>query len=211
MGSSSLIDIIGSFVVAGLLLVMGLRLNAQANEATLVYNGNAILQSNLTALVQMIETDFRKIGYCADWTKIPDPSISIRLADSNKIRFLTDLPTQSKPFGDGALDSITYYLGPTSELASTPNPSDRYLYRQVNNQTPYPMNFGTTQFSFLYFNAQGDTLKFPVTDPSVIYTMQISVAIQSAFPYKQQYMNDPSQYEVFWKQIRLVTQNLRNR
>ncbi len=196
---------IGSFVVAGLLIIMGLQLNASANEVTLVYNGNAILQQNLTTLVDILETDFRKIGYCKDWTKIADPSLSIRIADSNRIRFLTDVGN------DGTLDSITYYLGPTSELASTPNPYDRYLYRVVNNGTPFGMNLGMTQFSFLYFDAESDTIPFPVTDPRKVYTMQVSVAIQSAAPYKQQYMNDPSQYEVFWKQIRLVTQNLRNR
>ncbi len=211
MGSSSLIDIIGSFIVAGLLLIMGLRLNAQASEATLVYNGNAILQQNLTALVDILENDFRRIGYCKDWTKIADPSLSIRIADSNRIRFLTDMTSTSNPYGDGALDSITYYVGPTSELTATPNPYDRYLYRRVNNQTPYPMNLGVTQFSFKYFDALNDPIPFPVSDPREIYIMQISITIQSAAPYKQEYMNDPSQYDVFWKQIRLVTQNLRNR
>lgn len=196
---------IGSFVVAGILLLMGLRLNAQANETTLVYNGNAILQANLTTLVDILETDFRKIGYCKDWTKIADPSQSIRIADSNRIRFLTDIGN------DGTLDSITYYVGPTSELASTPNPNDRYLYRQINNQSPFPMNLGVTQFSFRYFDAENRTIPFPVSDPRLVYFMQVSVAIQSAAPYKQEYMNDPSQYDVFWKQIRLVTQNLRNR
>ncbi len=205
MGSSTILDIIGSFLVGGVLLLMGLQLNASANEVTLVYNGNAILQQNLTALVDILETDFRKIGYCKDWTKIADPSLSIRIADSNRIRFLTDINN------DGTVDSITYYLGPTSELASTPNPNDRYLYRVVNNGAPFPMNLGVTQFSFLYFDALNDTIPFPVADPRLVYFMQVSVAIQSAFPYKQEYMNDPSQYEVFWKQIRLVTQNLRNR
>lgn len=196
---------IGSFVIAGFLLLMGLQLNAQANETTLVYNGSAILQQNLTALVDILETDFRKIGYCKDWTKISDPSQSIRIADSDRIRFLTDVGN------DGTLDSITYYVGPTSELASTPNPNDRYLYRVIDNQAPFPMNLGVTQFSFLYFDAENDTIPFPISDPRLIYFMQVSVAIQSAAPFKQEYMNDPSQYDVFWKQIRLVTQNLRNR
>jgi hypothetical protein len=211
MGASSLIDIIGSFVVAGLLFIMGLQLNAQANETTLVYNGNAILQSNLTTLVDILETDFRRIGYCKDWTKIANPNLSIRIADSDRIRFLTDLTTSAYPYGDGNLDSITYYVGPTSELTSTPNPNDRYLYRRLNNTTPYPINLGVTQFAFKYFDALNNQIPFPVTDPRAVYFMQVSVAIQSAAPYKQEYMNDPSQYDVFWKQIRLVTQNLKNR
>lgn len=205
MGTSTIMDMIGSFFVAGILLLMGLQLNASANETTLVYNGNAILQENLTTLVDILETDFRRIGYCKDWTKIPDPNLSIRIADSNRIRFWTDVNN------DGTLDSITYYVGPTSELASTPNPGDRYLYRQVNTQPAFPMNLGVTEFSLKYFDAENDSIPFPVSDPRLIYFMQISIAIQSSAPYKQEYMNDPSQYDVFWKQIRLVTQNLRNR
>lgn len=211
MGTSTIIDMIGSFVVAGLLLVMGLRLNAQANESVLVYNGNAILQSNMTTLVQMLETDFRKIGYCANWVKVADPTKSILTASFSRIRFLTDLPTNANPYGDGVLDTITYFVGPTSELSNTPNPNDRYLYRQVNSVDPYRMNLGVTQFAFTYYDADNNPLPFPVTNPSLVYFMQISVTVQSAVPYQQQYMNDPSQYDVFWKQIRLVTKNLRNR
>lgn len=196
---------IGSFFVAGILLLMGLRMNASANEASAVYHGNAILQRNITALVDIMETDFRKIGYCKDWTKIPDPSQSIRIADSTRLRFLTDVDN------DGTLDSITYSLGPTSELATTPNPSDRYLYRQVNNGAPFPMNLGITQFSLRYYDTDDDPIPFPITDPRKVYYMEISIAVASAFPYKQEYMNDASQYDVFWKQMRLVTKNLRNR
>ncbi len=211
MGTSTIIDMIGSFLVAGMLLVMGLRLNAQANEATLVYNGNAILQSNITTLVEMLETDFRKIGYCADWQKVSDPTRSILSAGANSIQFITDLPTGTYPLGDGILDTIAYSVGPTSELLSTPNPNDRYLYRKVNSISPYRMNLGVTQFAFTYFDANDDSLAFPITDPRLIYYMQISITVQSAAPFQQQYMNDPSQYDVFWKQIRLVTRNLRNR
>ncbi len=211
MGSSTIIDMIGSFLVAGMLLVMGLRLNAQANEATLVYNGNAILQSNITTLVEMLETDFRKIGYCANWRRVADPTRSILSAGANSIRFITDLPTEDLPFGDGTLDTIYYFVGPTSALSGTPNPNDRYLYRQVNSVSAYPMNLGVTQFAFTYFDANDDSLALPITDPRIIYYLQISITVQSAFPFEQQYMNDPSQYDVFWKQIRLVTRNLRNR
>jgi len=205
MGTSSMMDMIGSFFVAGTLLLMGLQMNASANEASVVYSGNGILQRNITTLVDIMETDFRRIGYCKDWTKIPDPSQSVRIAGSTKLRFLTDVEN------DGTLDSITYYLGPVSELAATPNPTDRYLYRQVNNGAPFPMNLGVTQFSLKYYDTDNDTIPFPITDPRKICYMEIFVAVASAFPREQQYMNDASQYDVFWKQRRLVTKNLRNR
>lgn len=211
MGSSSMLDIVGSFIVGGALLVMALRLNSQAAEATAIYGGNYILQRNMTALVDILEFEFRKIGYCKDWTKVADPTRSIRIAEMNRIRFLTDIPSSGNPLGDGNLDSITYWVGATSELASTPNPFDRFLYRQVNNGTPERLNLGLTQFQFNYFDALNDPVPFPITDPRKVYLMQVSVAVQTATPYQQEYVMDSSAYDVFWKQIRLVTKNLKNR
>ena len=211
-----MLDIVGSFIVGGALLVMALRLNAQASEATALYGGNYILQTNMTALIDILEFEFRKIGYCKDWKKVADPTKSIRVAELNRIRFLTDIPTSTNPnnvgfYGDGNVDSITYWVGPASELTSTPNPFDKYLYRQVNNGTTEKLNLGLTQFQFSYFDAMNDPLPFPITDARKVYLMQVSVAVQTAMPYKQEYVKDSSAYDVFWKQIRLVTKNLKNR
>ena len=200
-----MLDMIGSFLIAGVLLLMGLRLNAGAIETSKVYSDSYIMQKNMTALVGILEEDFRKIGYCKNWRKIPDPSRAIRIADSTRLRFWTDIGN------DGTLDSITYFLGSPNELSSTPNPKDCYLYRQENSQTAQRMNLGVTQFSLHYYDAMNDMIPFPISDPRGVYFMEISIEVESAFPYKQEYMNDPSAYQVFWKQIRLVTKNLRNR
>ena len=165
----------------------------------------------MTALIDILEFEFRKIGYCKDWTKVADPTKSIRVAELNRIRFLTDIPSSGNPYGDGNLDSITYSVGDTSELASTPNPFDKYLYRQVNTGTVEKLNLGLTQFQFNYFDALNDPLPFPITDPRKVYLMQVSVAVQTATPYEQEYIMDSSAYDVLWKQIRLVTKNLKNR
>jgi hypothetical protein len=200
-----MLDIVGSFFIGGILLLMALRLNASGMETSAVYNGNLILQQNLTTLVRMIEEDFRKIGYCRDWKKIPDPSKSIRIADSSRFRFWTDVDN------DGALDSLTYYIGSPSELLDTPNPRDRYLYRQVNATPALRMNLGVTQFSLRYRDAENDPISFPVSDPRLVYFMEINVAVETAAPLQQEYLQDSTQYEVYWRQIRLLTKNLRNR
>ncbi len=205
MGSSSLMDIIGSFIVAGTLLLMGLRLNAAGNETTATYNDNLTLQRNVTSLVALLEQDFRRIGYCKDWRKIPDPSKAVRIAEPTRLRFWTDVDN------DGNLDSVTYYIGSPTELPETPNPRDCYLYRQVNTQTPLKINFGVTQFNLKYYDALNDSISFPITDPRKVFFMEVSVAMETAFPYKQEYTNDPSAYQTFWRQMRLVTKNLRNR
>ena len=210
MGTSSIIDIIASAVVAGLLLLIALRLNAQASETSMIYNGSVTLQQNMVVLVGWIERDFRGIGYCKDYTKVPIPQKAIRLADSSKIRFWTDVNNT------GNLDSITWYVGPTSEMSSTENPRDRKIYRVVNNGTPVGWNLGVTQFKLQYYDVDGDLLSTPVAQPALIYSMQISLACESPVPFAEEYRTTTSadslaDFQVFWRQLRLAARNLKNR
>jgi len=205
MGFSTIIDIVGSIIIGGTLMLILWRLNDAATENTYNYSGELSLQQNLATVAMVIEYDFRKIGYCADWNKIPDPTKSIVLADSNKIKFLTDVATPGDPEGDGIVDTMYYYLGPASELTATENPRDRMLYRVVNSETPIGSNMGVTQFKMVYFNALGDTIGFPITVPGEIASMEINVTVENIAAYDQKYSS------AFWRQIRLVARNLRNR
>lgn len=201
-------DIIGSAIIAGILLLMCLRLNAQANETSSIYNGSVILQQNIVALVSWIEHDFRGIGYCQDWTKIPDPSKSIRRADTSYIRFWTDFP----PYG--TLDSVTWMIGPFE--TSTPNPRDRWIYRIANTDTA-KWRLGVTQFRLTYFEYDGDTIKtMPVASPGMIYTLQIAVACEAPSPFREEYRSvraadSLAEFQVFWRQLRLAARNLKAR
>lgn len=199
MGFSTLLDIIGSTIIGAMLLMILFRMNDAAVENTYVYGGELLVQQNLVEVVTLLEYDFRKIGYCADWQQIPDPSEAILSADSNDITFLTDLDS------DGNVDTLRYFTGPTSALAVTANPRDMMLYRVENNQTPRGANLGVTQFSMLYFDAIGNVIDFPVTVPSEIYTMQINITVENTEAYDSNYSS------AFWRQIRLAARNLRNR
>src|SRR3970282_2054410 len=103
------------------------------------------------------------------------------------------------------MDSIRYYLGPTSELYGTPNPRDRVLYRVINQETPKPSNLGVTAFKLAYFDASGDEIPTPVTVPGLIASLEINVAVETVAAYDTAYSS------AFWRQIRLVARNLRNR
>jgi type II secretory pathway component PulJ len=204
MGFSTLIDILGSTIVGGLLLLILLRLNEASTENTYVYGGDLLVQQNLVSVVELMEYDFRKIGYCKIWENIPDPSKAILFADSNRITFLTDERTNSNPSGDGIVDTMSYFLGPASELSGTANPRDRMLYRVVNGQS-LSANLGITQFKLQYFDALGDSIYFPIAVPSEIYTMEINLKVENVAAYDENYSS------AFWKQIRLAARNLRNR
>ena len=199
MGFSSLLDILGSTIMGGILMLIIFRLNDAAAENTYNNSGELISQQNIATVVQTLETDFRKIGFCKDWEKIPIPSQAIIMADSNKIKFLTDVQA------DGKVDTMYYYIGSTLELLTTPNPRDRFLYRVINDEFPAQVNLGVTEFSLIYFDVLGDTLNFPITVPGAIHSMQINIAVENSAAYDNRYSS------VFWRQIRLAAQNLKNR
>lgn len=201
MGFNTILDIVGSIITGGLILLILFRLNSSATTNLYNNKSEAIVQRAMVSVVQVLESDFRKIGYCRDWEKIPDPTKAILYADTSKIIYLTDIDN------DGNVDTMDYYLGPTSELANTPNPRDRLLYRVVNGEVPRSSNVGITEFKMTYFNALGDTIKtLPLTsNTGQIHTIQIDVETQNAEAINNEYIT------AFWRQIKLSARNLQNR
>jgi len=198
MGFSTILDILGSVIISGMLLVILMRLS-DANTENVFNNGAELsLQQNLAVSAMVLEADFRRIGYCQNYNLIPHTNAIIAASDSS-ISFLTDVNDVGK------IDTLHYYLGPTSELLSTANPRDRYLYRVVNNEPPKGINLGITQFHLVYFDQLGDTLHPPITEPSLIAAMEINIAVENVEGYDQQYST------AFWRQIRLAAKNLKNR
>jgi hypothetical protein len=199
MGFNVIIDVLGSIIIGSVLMMNLFEINSTAVENNYTGSGELTAQQNLSTIVQVLEHDFRKIGYCADWNKIPVPTKSILSADSTSIKYLTDVDS------DGNVDTMYYYLGPASELLSTSNPRDKYLYRVVNNEAPVGVNLGVTQFSLCFFDVLGNLIDFPIAVPGEIYTMQIDLTVEDVDAYDEQYSS------AFWRQIRLAAKNIRNR
>ena len=213
MGSSTLLDILGSSIVGGMLLLIMFKLNDASVENSFKYTGNLLVQQNLVSIVEVLNHDFNKIGYCEKWENIPDPSYSILTATDTAISFLTDLPTLSQPYGDGIIDTLKYYSGSVSELTETPNPRDRILYRVVGNATPDGSNLGVTYFKLTYFDSAGNILPNPVVT-SKIRSIQIDLKLEDVYGYDAGNL-DKSQSERYvnavWKQLKISSPNLRNR
>lgn len=223
MGTSVLLDVIGSTIIGGILLLTTFRMNDNATKNTYNFSGELVLQQNLVTTVEVLEYDFRKIGYCEDPFTLPNPERNaILYADTSTIKFLTDLmePPYDDPHGDGILDTLEYYLGPTNELNGTPNPNDRMLYRIVNG-VPKGVNLGITQFRIRYYRdsltASGSTtlaeilpsdlpkIYIPGT-PTGITAMQIDIQVENTAAYDA--ANNPYR-QAFWRQIRLSSRNLK--
>ncbi len=199
MGTNVMLDILGSVIIGGILLLSMANLNEKSTENLYRGSTNLAAQTNLATIVQILETDFRKIGYCADWQQIPTPTEAILYADSVSIRYLTDVQS------DGIVDTMFYYIDHSTDIPETPNPRDRYMYRVINNEAPVGVNLGVTQFKMTFFNALGTELTFPLADPREIYTMQIDISVEDVAAYNQEYQT------IFWRQIRMAARNLFNR
>ncbi|MCB9207863.1 MAG: hypothetical protein H6612_04690 [Ignavibacteriales bacterium] len=214
MGFSTLIDILGSSLIGGSILLILFRMSDASVESNYLTSGEFLVQSNLLATIEILEHDLRKVGYCENWEEIPDPAIAIIEATDTSITFLTDVAqSQSLQLGDGTVDTLKYWIGKSTdaEVQNTPNPNDKILYRQVNNDPPFYANLGITQFKLQYFNALGNKITaMPVNPPLGIITLQIDITVENTASYGDEadgnvYSKDKS---AFYRQIRLAAPSL---
>src|SRR5512147_2770499 len=108
---SSLMDIIYSVLFGGTLFIIVLNANDIAAENQSTFHGDMMVQQMLTATAQLVEGEFRNMGF-----GMPEHAVTVRSADTSSIAFLIDLGRDG-----GFIDTVRYSLGPTSELAATPN------------------------------------------------------------------------------------------
>lgn len=200
MGFTTMLDIIGASIIGGILLMTLFRIQDNAINNFYYYNSEAILQNQLLEIIDGVETDLHRIGYCSIPENFPDPTLAIIDVGKSTITFLCDVNL------NGKMDTIKYYLGPVSELNNTNNPNDRILYRSVNSKLfpGYGVGF-VTQFDLKYFNSLGQELTLPIKDIPSITTIQVSILVESPDAYSQNYAN------AYWRQVRLASRNLTSR
>ncbi len=62
MGFSTILDVLGATIIGGLLLLVLLRVNANATENKIINGSDKILQRDLVELALIVEDDLRKMG-----------------------------------------------------------------------------------------------------------------------------------------------------
>ncbi len=200
MGSSTLLDIVSSMLISGLLLFVALQMDAKSVQNTFDSQASLTVQQNLTSLVESLEYDFRKIGYCKKPNIVPQSDEFIQSGDSNSVSFLSDIADS------GRLDTVKYWLG-SDTIPSCPNKNVRMLYRQVDSGPRLASNLGITEFKLRYFDSSGNPLQPPIGSPNGVQLMDITIRIEPTASYNANY---DSIYAV-WRQTRLVSQNLLHR
>ena len=201
MGSTTMIDIVGSMLIGGLLLLSALGMNSNASRNTFQVEEDLTVQQNLTSLIQNLEYDFRRIGYRSGGYPPPTDSCIV-FGRSDSIAFLSDMDN------DGNLDTVIWYIG-KSPIAGCPNPNARMLVRKVvsNGETQVDSsNLGVTEFSIEYLDAFGVQVPTPYIQgsPDPPNLMRLNLMVQPTAAYDTAYSSNFA----FWTQTRLVSKNL---
>ncbi|MBK7377605.1 MAG: hypothetical protein IPJ03_01130 [Ignavibacteriales bacterium] len=209
MGFSTIIDILGSMIIGGLLMLTLTRLSDNTVDSEVTWGHDRLVQQEVSNLATTIESDFRKMGYSASEDVLDDTTTFIFTADTSQIIFRADFDS------DGELDRMNYYLSSTNELSETPNERDRILYRKLNDEQPMIVSTGVTDFYLNYFDTFNAELSQPIADNRMIESLRISFRIEDPDAYSQ-YNEDTGEFEqkyshAMWSQLRLTSRNLRKR
>ena len=199
---AAIMDILVSFVIGGVLLLIILTANDIAAENNSIYNGDMLVQEMLVSTAQVLEGELRNMGF-----GVAETVATITAADSTSISFLCDLARNGPP-----VETVRYYTGPTSELNHTQNPNDRLLHRKVNSGAVAAI--GTvTMFYLSYITQDGEVLPHPVPSGRLkeIYTVEVTMEVQN--PYAPMSTLGQGHSALFssslWQQTRLASQNQR--
>ena len=137
-----ILDLMGSTIIGALIVSMIINFNVFQSNSIRSSDSELQLQQNAKTLAEILNHDFRKIGYRYDNTAFVE-------ADSERISFYSDIDR------DGNIELVTYMLGDITEISGTPNPRKRVLCRIVDNDTLKGPSLGLTKAKFAYFSGSG--------------------------------------------------------
>ena len=166
-----ILDILGSVVIGGILLLMMLNAEVYQSNTRFASDSELQMQQNAKTLADILSYDLRKIGY----EYKDNPFIA---ADSEWISFYADMDR------DGSADQVTYFLSDPSYAKSTTNPNDRVLFRVVNNDTIAGPSLGLTKLKFSYL----DEFAHQTLDYYKIRYVKAELWIESLEPVNNEYL-----------------------
>ncbi len=166
---STFLDIIGSILIAGCVILIGLRLTLTANGTGTASTATATVLEQMAATQAAVEADIKNIGF-----GLPDPSLALAIADSNRIRFRADMDQ------DGDIDSVEWYLGKT--LSAVTDRTLRILCRRYNGRTDTVTALGVSRFSLSYLDRTGQ----PTNVKASVALIEVTLGLSSLYKVADQ-------------------------
>lgn len=145
---NTILDILGSTFIGGLVLLMIIKLNLYSTSVSYNSDNELKLQQNAKTIAEILNYDLRKIGYNHSGT-------AFLIADSNRVKFYADLNAPGTA-GHGTVDLVEYIVTDSTFSSGTSNPRDISLIRIVNNNdTIAGPSLGLVKLLFSYYNGSG--------------------------------------------------------
>jgi hypothetical protein len=182
---STLLDIFGSVVIAGMLFMMIVKLNLFSDQAKYSSDNELKVIQNAKTLSEILEYDLRKIGYNSDH------KVKFIKANIKEVEFYSAVaPTGSKN------EVVRYWL----EKSNVPGYS--ILKRTINggNLMSGP-SLGLDSLKFTYFDASKDSIKYVDTNSNLdkIRYIKTEIWVQSDYAVKDAFSNDSSYSKTYWE------------
>lgn len=190
---STMIDLIGSAIIAGYVVMIGLGLNMNVNSAAVASTTTVTTQEFIVAAAQTLESDLKRMGF-----GLPDPIYTVALADSNRIRFRADMNR------DGIIDSVEWYTA--AHVTKANGLTVRTLFRKYNDGPPFVIATNVKTFTLKYLDQDGTA----TTTLTAIAMIESTLEISSPYQVADQVNPDNQDFvTTIWRQTRLASRNLR--
>jgi hypothetical protein len=177
-----MIDIIGSTIIRGVIVLVILNLNVSLNNALAEKTARAIVKQKTVVPAQVITDDLRSAGYNMVQKTFP-------IAKADEVTINTDFDN------DGIAETVHYYLG-----AAPAGSTHRILYRQLNGGTSFELARDVDSLVFKYYDFNGATLA-PGLNVNYIKSIYVRLVIESNAQVSEGIGTDstPKYVKAYWE------------
>jgi hypothetical protein len=185
---STIIDIMGSSFIAGILLLLILKLNIFMSNASYASDNELKMQQNAKTFAEILNHDFRKVGYKHD-------GLSIITAKKDQFKFVGDLERPGES-GYGIIDTVEYFIQDSSYSPGTLNQHDIILVRVVNNKDSITgSSLGLVKLNFTYL----DSLSIPTNILSKIKYIKTELWVEPTEPVNNFITGNNDSVFTYWE------------
>jgi hypothetical protein len=185
-----MIDIIGSTIIRGAIVLVILNLNISLNNALSEKTARATVKQKTVVPAQVMTDDIRLAGY---GTAVK----TFAIANADEVTFTADLDN------DGTAETVHYYLG-----AAPSGSTHHVLYRSINGGTGFELARDVDSLVFKYYYLDG-TSAGPGTDIDNIKSINVKLLIESNAQVSEGIgtNNTPQYVKAYWERT-IFPQNL---
>jgi hypothetical protein len=182
---STMLDIIGSMVIRGAIVLMTLYLSVSLQSAYTYKSTLYTVKQKTVIPAEVLTDDIRLAGYGPTTSKV------FTIANSQAMQFSADVNNDSIP------ETVYYYLGP--QYTGTTHQSLFRVVSSINGGVPYELARDVDSLCFTYYDVYGNTLSG--TNVSGIKSIKVSLVMESNAQVADEITTAPSASGLYSKEV----------